>query len=59
MRDTAIEEIRKDMLAAKQAGRPYYFFLLYGSEAALKPTSMSTEKIQNMTMTDVRRMAVH
>lgn len=58
-RDTSIEEIRKAMLAAQKASIPYYFFVLHDTEAMLKPTSLSAEKIQNMTIADVHRMAVH
>ena len=58
-KDTDLEDIRKGMLVAALASIPYYFFVLNGNEAALRPTTMSAEKIQNMTISDIRRMAIY
>jgi len=58
-KDTALEDIRKGMLAAAIANIPYYFFMLDGTEAVLRPTTMTTEQIRNMAISDVRRMAIY
>jgi len=58
-KETALEDIRNGMLAAALANTPYYFFVLNGTEAVLRPTTMTTEQIRNMAISDVRRMAIY
>jgi hypothetical protein len=52
-------QLRRQLLQDQRAGKQYTYVVLDGREGALRPQSMSPEKIRSLTLSDVRRLIVY